>query len=157
MESLEAINLELSSAENRPSAGPADREPSCPSPESVRRKALIVDDSRNEAELMAQLLELNGYQVEIVGNGREALAWLRENPHPDVVLMDINMPEMDGAEAIRAIREDSVFDRLKVFGVSGLEQHEADVQGGVDHWFTKPVRADRLIRAIDQNADSTAV
>ena len=162
LESLEAISQELSSAENRPAtggapqaAGPAADASASASPSG--RRALIVDDSRNEAELMGQLLELNGYQVEIVGNGREALAWLRTNPHPDIVLMDMNMPEMGGAEAIRAIREDRVFDSLRVFGVSGLEQDESGVQGGVDRWFTKPVRAERLIRAIDQNADSTAV
>lgn len=162
LESLEAINRELSSAEPRPAPEPGDPAAAGPAPadaapQSAPRKALIVDDSRNEAELMGQLLELNGYQVEIVGNGREALAWLRQNPHPDIVLMDMNMPEMGGAEAIRAIREDRLFDSLRVFGVSGLEQGESGVQGGVDRWFTKPVRADRLIRAIGHNTDSTAV
>lgn len=164
LEGLEAINRELSSAEHRPATGGtagtangASAAGTSASASPSGRRALIVDDSRNEAELMGQLLELNGYQVEIVGNGREALAWLRQNPHPDIVLMDMNMPEMGGAEAIRAIREDRVFDSLRVFGVSGLEQNESGVQGGVDRWFTKPVRAERLIRAIDQNADSTAV
>ena len=124
---------------------------------SLRRTALIVDDSRNEAELMAHLLTHHGYGARIVGNGREALAWLRQNEHPDIVLMDMNMPEMGGAEAIRAIRQDRLFDRLKVFGVSGLQQQESGVETGVDRWFTKPVRADRLLRAMNQDAESTAV
>ncbi len=157
LESLEAINRDLTPAAGGSAGNEANDSPSAWSEETVPRKALIVDDSRNEAELMAQILELHGYRIEIVENGREAITWLRENPHPDVVLMDMNMPEMGGAEAIRLIREDRVFDRLRVFGVSGLEQKESGVEGGIDRWFTKPVRADRLIRAIDQTADSTAV
>src|SRR6056297_1683184 len=150
LESLEAINRDLTPAAGGSAGNEANDSPAAWSEETVPRKALIVDDSRNEAELMAQILELHGYRIEIVENGREAITWLRENPHPDVVLMDMNMPEMGGAEAIRLIREDRVFDRLRVFGVSGLEQGESGVEGGIDRWFTKPVRADRLIRAIDQ-------
>ena len=144
LENLEILNRELSSSpaeasdrdqKRRGADGPTEdhavadppstyriRESDPESPEWQRRTALIVDDSRNEAELMAQLLSHHGYDAQIVGNGREALDWLRQNEHPDIVLMDMNMPEMGGAEAIRAIRQDRVFDRLKVFGVSGLEQ-----------------------------------
>ena len=122
-----------------------------------RRRALIVDDSANEAQLMAQYLQLSGYDTVVVHNGREAIDWLRKHEHPDVVLMDMNMPEMDGAEAIRVIRQDRLFDKLRVFGVSGLEQTEAGVETGVEQWFTKPVSARHLVRALDQPERSTAV
>ncbi len=111
-------------------------------------RALIVDDNANEAELLAQFLQLNGYATDVAPNGREAVAWLQQNELPDVVLMDMNMPEMDGAAAIQCIRENRGLDAVRLFGVSGLDPEEAGFEAGegvVEGWFTKPVDARRLV------------
>ena len=80
---------------------------------------------------------------------------LRQDQHPDVVLMDMNMPEMNGPEAIRRIRQDRRMDHIRVIGVSGLEQDEAGVEtgeSGVDQWYTKPVNARRLVNELGKQA-----
>jgi carbon storage regulator CsrA len=141
-QNLQDLNLELDNAvaKDRPRMKTEQRP-----------RALIVDDNRNEAELLAQYLELNGYASFVVENGREAITWLKQHEHPDVVLMDMNMPEMDGAEAIQMIREDRSLNDLRVIGVSGLDQDEVGIEfgeRGVDGWFTKPVDARRLMTAI---------
>lgn len=118
-------------------------------------RALIVDDSENEAQLLAQYLEINGYSTEVVENGKEAIRWLKDNEHPDVVLMDMNMPEMDGRETIHQIRNNRNLNSIRLFGVSGLDQEEAGVatgEQGVDRWFTKPVDARKLLKELDQTA-----
>lgn len=118
-------------------------------PQTLR--ALIVDDSPNEAGLLAQFLSLKGYTPHIVSNGFEAMRWLDHNQRPDVVLMDMNMPEMDGPATVRAIRDQRRFDDVHLFGVSGLRQRDVNLQtgpGGVDRWFQKPVDAAAIASAI---------
>jgi CheY-like chemotaxis protein len=112
------------------------------------RRALIVDDSPNEAELLSQYLQLNGFATHVVENGLEAITWLRQHDRTDVVLMDMDMPVMDGATAIQSIRQDHRLNEVRLFGVSGQEQVQAGVvtgSGGVEGWFTKPVDARQLV------------
>lgn len=116
--------------------------------ESQAPLALIVDDNSNEAELLAQVLNLHGYNTQVVSNGNAALNWLHDNQSPDVVLMDMNMPELDGPATIQQIRQDQSLAQTRVFGVSGLDQATAGVStgsNGVDRWFTKPVDARQLV------------
>ncbi len=113
--------------------------------------ALIVDDSPNEASLLAQFLQLKGFTTHHVRNGREAIRWLEENPRPQVVLMDMVMPDMDGPTAVREIRSDPRFDDVPLFGVSGLEPEEVGLPtgaAGVDQWFQKPVNAREIAEQI---------
>jgi carbon storage regulator CsrA len=120
------------------------------------RRALVVEDNANEGQLLAEFFRASGYQTEIVRNGLEAIAYLQQHEQPDVVLMDMNMPEMDGAETIRSIRSQPELNQLKLYGVSGLESNEAGVPvgvGGVDRWFTKPVDARRLVSEINRELD----
>lgn len=137
-----------------PETTPSESGSSMPqSSTTPRRMALIVDDNANEAKLLAQYLELNGFESQVVGNGRAAIDWLLRNERPTVVLMDMNMPGMDGQTAIRQIRMDEKLQRLRVFGVSGSEQREAGIeigQAGVERWFTKPVDARKLVSELQQ-------
>ncbi len=122
--------------------------------------ALIVDDSPNEASLLAQFLQLKGFKTHLVRNGREAIRWLEENPRPQVVLMDMVMPEMDGPTAVREIRSDPRFDDVQLFGVSGLEPEEAGLQtgsSGVDQWFQKPVNAREIAEQIHRRHRATPI
>jgi carbon storage regulator CsrA len=106
-----------------------------------KRRALVVDDSANERELLAGLLEMYGYDVETAADGQEAIDYLTENQSTDLVLLDINMPRMNGREAAEAIRSDPRFRRLKIFAVSGSEPTEfSDREDSIDRWFQKPLR-----------------
>ena len=116
-----------------------------------RQSALLVDDDCNERELLAAYLKTFGFQVETVGNGSEALAYLENHALPDVVLMDMVMPVCDGATAIKSIRETPKMRELKVFGVSGTEPRDSGVSvgpAGVDGWFMNPLDPEELLGCI---------
>ncbi len=114
----------------------------------TRRRALLVDDCRNESELMAGYLRTFDYDVDIADDGLEAIAYLEAHQKPDVVLLDMQMPRLDGPGTIRRIRETPAFDGMRVFAVSGLSAEDAGVKigpEGVDRWFTKPIRPNELV------------
>lgn len=116
-------------------------------------RALIVDDSENEARLLSQYLEMSGCETSVVGNGLEAIQWLQQNSQPDVILMDMNMPKLDGPSTIERIKRDHCSRNIPIFGVSGLDQASVPVKtgcDGVDGWFTKPVNAKNLLWALNQ-------
>lgn len=119
---------------------------------NIKHQALIVEDNMNEANLLAELLSLNGYQTHVVRNGLEAISYLEDNILPDVVLLDMNMPEMDGPATIKSIRSKPNLKNIKLIGVSGLDRQEANIElgsGGVNRWFTKPVDVNRLVSEIN--------
>ena len=70
-------------------------------------RALIVDDSRPIRRIESEILNELGFETTDASNGRIALERLNEIPRPDLILVDWNMPEMDGLEFIRAVRKDS--------------------------------------------------
>jgi len=119
---------------------------------------LIVEDNANEGQLLSEVLASHGCRTALVGNGRQAIHHLRQHGRPDFVLLDMNMPELDGPATIRAIREQSEYDGLVIYGVSGLEREETQVllgPDGVDAWFTKPVNVRRLMEEVlSTNRDS---
>ena len=69
-----------------------------------RPRALLVEDDANESELLAGYLRMSGYEVHTVGNGQEALDFLDAEPRPDVVLLDMRMPHLDGPGTVSSIR-----------------------------------------------------
>ncbi|NLC07434.1 MAG: response regulator [Syntrophomonadaceae bacterium] len=113
------------------------------------KKVLIVDDSKFARNTLALILTNQGYDV--VGeakNGIEALHLFRLL-RPDLVLLDINMPEMDGLETLRAIR--LIDDRVKVIVVSSMDQEflikDALIVGAVG-FVTKPIRRNMLVKML---------
>ncbi len=115
------------------------------------RKALLVEDDANERQLMATILTMCGFEVDIVEDGLAAIDYLKTHERPDCVLMDMEMPRLSGSEAIAKIREDLEIADLPIYGVSGLQRHEANVplgDRGVSGWFAKPVDATKLVRQI---------
>jgi len=114
-------------------------------------QVLIVEDNANEGRLLAELLDSYGCEASLVANGRQAIDHLRRNGKPDFVLLDMYMPELDGPATIRMLREQSEFDGLRLYGVSGLERQEVGVSlgpDGVDKWYTKPINARQLAQEI---------
>jgi carbon storage regulator CsrA len=123
-------------------------------------RALVVDDNKNEAELLAGYLRTYGYDVFTANNGTECLDFLTSHTRPDVILLDMNMPQMDGKAAIRRIRENPAHDGIKVFAVSGLSQETACIETGpqgVDRWFTKPIQPDELVKELQRELSAPPV
>lgn len=114
-------------------------------------RALIVEDNANERELLTGYLTLSGYIVDAVSNGLAALEYLSTHQSPDFVLLDMQMPKMDGRETVMAIRQSDDLKELKVFALSGMEREAWNLpigSRGIDQWFTKPVRPDALTRQL---------
>lgn len=133
-----------------------DPPPAKPAPRRVRR-ALIVEDDRNERELLAGLLRMAGVDVDTAGDGIDALDRLRRPERPDVVLLDMGLPRCDGATTVRKIRREPAYEGLKIFAVTGAapEQFNLDVgPRGIDRWFRKPVDSEALLRDIVASAAS---
>lgn len=123
-----------------------------------RRRALLVEDNLNESRLLAGYLRTKQYDVALAGNGQEALDYLEENQSPDIVLLDMQMPGMDGATTIRRFREDERHRSLKVFAVSGGDPTDYGVNvgpDGVDAWFPKPLDPEALVFRLAFEADDT--
>jgi two-component system sensor kinase len=123
-------------------------------------RLLVADDSPVNQEVARGLLELYGHQVETVGDGREAVAAWKRGEF-DAILMDLEMPEMDGLEATATIRrEEAAAGRhipiiaLTAHVLKGV--HQRCLDAGMDHCVTKPLRLDELLPLIDSLAVSPA-
>ena len=111
---------------------------------------LIVEDDADLREMMAQLLSLEGFQAATVANGSEALQYLH-NGHvkPDVILLDLMMPVMDGWEFRRKQQADPAFADVPVIVLSALDQSRAaDVHA--EAFLKKPLDFDRLLQLVRQ-------
>ena len=113
-------------------------------------RILVVDDSRDAAESLAILLRHLGADVQIAGDGQEALAVL-ETYRPSVVLLDIGMPGMDGFEVARRARQRQSGRDATLIALSGWGQDEdrrRSEEAGIDYHFVKPVDVDALTRLL---------
>ncbi len=108
---------------------------------------LIVEDDSDLREMMAQLLTVEGYRAATVANGREALDYLRGGAEPEVILLDLMMPVMDGWEFRREQQRDPALARVPVVVLSALDQARAN---GIqpDAFLKKPLDFDRLLELV---------
>jgi len=110
------------------------------------RRVLVVDDNQDGADMLTQLLEAEGFAAEAVYNGEDALAAIQA-ARPDIVVMDIGLPGMDGYEAVRRIRALPRGKDILVIAVTGWGQESAKLQAreaGFDHHLVKPVRFEKI-------------
>jgi CheY-like chemotaxis protein len=115
-------------------------------------RVLVVEDNPVNQTLAQRLLEKQGYLVTVAGNGKEALAALAGAAF-DVVLMDVQMPEMDGLAATAAIRaaEQGTGRRLPIIALTAQAldgDRERCLAAGMDGYLAKPVRGPQLLRAV---------
>lgn len=107
---------------------------------------LLVDDNIDALEVLGLLIELEGHQVTKIDNGVDAISLMSER-HPSVAIVDIGMPEMNGLELARAIRQVREFDDTLLIALTGYAS-ESDkcsaLAAGFDHHLTKPLSLDRL-------------
>ena len=118
-------------------------------------KILVVDDSRIFRNILYTTLSENGYDVVgMVPNGQECLDFLKENPTPDIITLDITMPVMDGIEALVKIRELYPTAKVIMVSASGQKQKVMDALkiGAVD-FIHKPFKTEEINIIISRHCD----
>lgn len=124
---------------------------------SCQKRILVVDDNQDSAQSMAMLLEMMGHDVRTAFDGLEAVE-KAEQFQPNLILMDIGMPRLDGREATRRIRAQSWGKSMMIIALTGWGQENdrlASRQAGCDGHLVKPVRLpelEKLLQALDAEA-----
>ena len=112
---------------------------------------LLAEDNEANVETLSGYLEVKGYRVMVAHDGREALE-LAQQERPDVILMDIQMPGMDGLEAMRHIRRDGRLADVPIIALTALAMpgdREACLAAGANAYLSKPVNLKGLVEAIE--------
>ncbi|NCO74693.1 MAG: response regulator [Cyanobacteria bacterium] len=115
------------------------------------KKILVVDDSKSQQMLVNGLLKNIGAEIFIANNGESALGWLEENGQPDLILMDIVMPDMSGLDVCRHIRKEMNYKTVPIIFVTtkdeDFDKFWALRQGG-NGYITKPYSPIDLINTV---------
>jgi CheY-like chemotaxis protein len=112
------------------------------------KKILVVDDDIRNIFAMTSVLERHNMQVVTAEDGREAISILENNNDVDAVLMDIMMPEMDGYETMRLVRQKQQFRQLPIIALTAKamkQDREKCLEAGASDYIAKPVDIDRLL------------
>ena len=115
-------------------------------------RILLVDDNATNRKLGFKVLERLGYKAELAGDGRSAISSYVEGRH-DVILMDIEMPDMDGLEATRLIRTSAAPEIRQPYIVALTANamagdRERYLDAGMDDYLSKPLRVDELVASL---------
>jgi len=113
----------------------------------TKATVLIVDDNADAVEALAQILEYEGFDVVTASDGREALNYLRTSPRPDVILLDLMMPVMDGWQVRRELAKSPMLANMPVVVMTALAE---GAQIDADAIIAKPIDLKRLLRVIDE-------
>ena len=117
-------------------------------------RALLVEDDANESELLAGYLRMSGFDVDRAMDGLQAMVYLSRHRSPDIVLLDMQMPRMNGPKTVSSIRWNPAYRDVKIFAVSGTPQSECGVRigpKGVDRWFSKPINPQQLVDEMNRD------
>ena len=116
------------------------------------KKILIVDDKSSITNLLAQFLNKE-YIVETKSDGLEALTWLQKGNIPDVILTDWQMPEMDGLELIKRLKESGFFKDIPVIVLSSKDSSSDRVEClkmGAEDYIIKPFNPEELLIRLEK-------
>jgi two-component system response regulator MprA len=112
-------------------------------------KILVVDDERAVRESLRRALELEGYEIELAADGREALERLEAESQPDALILDVLMPGVDGLEVCRRLRRaGSRLPVLMLTARDAVENRVAGLDAGADDYVTKPFALEELLARI---------
>lgn len=117
-----------------------------------KKRILVVDDQREILDVTSLVLQSAGYSTETASSGDEALDRVTSEPF-DLVLLDINMPGMDGWETLRLLRADDQLEQLVVimFSIKGeVSDKVHSLQEGASGFISKPYEVDDLVDRIDR-------
>jgi len=113
-------------------------------------KILVVDDNESNLKILKLILEREGYIVEVLIDGELALRWIKNNK-PDLVLLDVLMPNVDGFEVCRQVKSDELTKHTPIIIISALSQLDDKLKGielGADEFLTKPINRRELITRV---------
>jgi CheY-like chemotaxis protein len=116
-------------------------------------RILIVEDNQVNQKVVTSVLRKRGYFIELANDGQEALAKLEKNGPYDLVLMDVQMPVLDGLETTRLIRKDSRWKNLPVVAMTAHAMNgdkERCLAAGMNGYLSKPVQPSHLLDTVDQ-------
>ncbi len=120
-------------------------------------RILMAEDNLVNQKVAMSMLKRLGYRADVANNGLEVLQALQEKPY-DVVLMDIQMPEMDGLEATRRIRDSGMNTRIIAMTAHALEGDRAEcLQAGMNEYITKPINMEELRKALEVSGEICAI
>src|SRR5713226_7731537 len=117
----------------------------------VGKKVLVVDDDVRNIFALSSVLERRGMTVLTAGTGRQAIEMLESTPDVAIVLMDLMMPEMDGYETMRVIRQKTALRRLPIIALTAKAMkgdREKCLEAGASEYLAKPVNTDQLLSAL---------
>lgn len=118
----------------------------------MSKKVLIVEDNELNMKLFHDLLEAHGMSTIQTSNGREALELAREH-HPDLILMDIQLPEVSGLEVTKWLKEDDDLKSIPVIAVTAFAMkgdEEKIREGGCEDYIAKPISVTKFLEVVEK-------
>jgi CheY-like chemotaxis protein len=116
-------------------------------------KIMVVDDEADIVRLVGVIFEINNYEVIKAESGKECLKKLNEGIRPDIILLDLMMPEIDGFEICRKIKADDRFKKIPIIILS-VKSDQKDIdeayKAGVDGYITKPFDPQYLLKQVEK-------
>ncbi|MCK5720799.1 MAG: response regulator, partial [Thiomargarita sp.] len=112
------------------------------------KKVLLVDDDMRNSFALTTVLESHEMKIILAENGKEALEKLAKHDDIAIVLMDIMMPEMDGYEAMKKIRQQSKYRKLPIIALTAKAMKEDKIkciEAGANDYLAKPINTDKLL------------
>jgi len=122
---------------------------------AMGKTILIVDDSATMVMSVKSTLEMNGFSVITASDGVQALGKLKSGIKPDLIITDVNMPNMDGLELIRSVKTLPGFRFTPILTLTTESQaakRDQAKQLGATGWLVKPVAAEKLLQVVEQVA-----
>ena len=123
-----------------------------PGPQPMTKTVLIVEDNELNMKLFHDLLDAHGYRTLQTRNGMEALALAREH-RPDLILMDIQLPEVSGLEVTKWLKEDDQLRKIPVVAVTAFAMkgdEERIREGGCEAYISKPISISTFLKTVRQ-------
>lgn len=118
----------------------------------MTKKVLIVEDEETILELCSTIFKLEGYRVLCARDGEEALKITREY-NPDIVVLDIQLPKINGNEVCKSVKSDPTMSHIKILVLSGMAQ-DSDLQeaqkAGADAYMTKPFSSTAIVEKVEE-------
>jgi len=114
-------------------------------------RILLVEDNPQNRYLVTFLLDKHGYTVDVAEDGEQALDMLASGPAPDLILMDMQLPKIDGYEATRRIKASETHKRIPLVALTAHSMkgdRDKALAAGCDEYVTKPVDAEGLVQLI---------
>ena len=119
--------------------------------DSKRKRILVVEDNQMGLMLLGQLLRAQGYDILQTSEGWGAIDLARDN-HPDLILMDIGLPDICGLDVTRLLKQDDQTKTIPIIALTAFAMpgdEERSLESGCDAYIAKPILMDKLLRAVE--------